>query len=209
MSPPRLPASDRQRVRDAGAVAEGSGRRHRTVHGVRAHLGRRRGDVSLLPGLRRDGLLDDRARGLDDSIAVPIGAFLDPSFPQPTVSIYGSRRYPWLSFRTGSRKARLVLPRDAADVERRRARRLGARRSLWRVSVVARARRSAHPLARLTHLVERIGETKRSRKAQDDSSRLWLETSATPADRGAGGCARARCLRARRPITRASRGSRA
>ena len=61
VSLPRLPASDRQRVRGAGAVAEGSGRRHWTTHGVRPHLGRGRGaDVSLLPGLRRDGLLDDR-----------------------------------------------------------------------------------------------------------------------------------------------------
>jgi hypothetical protein len=35
--------------------------------------------------------------GWPDSIAVPIGAFADPSFPQPTVSVYGVRRYPWLS----------------------------------------------------------------------------------------------------------------
>jgi hypothetical protein len=32
-----------------------------------------------------------------DSVAVAIGAFADPSFPHPTVSVYGSRRYPWLS----------------------------------------------------------------------------------------------------------------
>lgn len=31
-----------------------------------------------------------------DSVAVAIGAFADPSFPRPTVSVYGSRRYPWL-----------------------------------------------------------------------------------------------------------------
>ncbi len=33
----------------------------------------------------------------DDSpglIAVPIGVFADPAFPQPTVSVYESRRYP-------------------------------------------------------------------------------------------------------------------
>jgi hypothetical protein len=35
--------------------------------------------------------------GWPDSIAVAIGAFADPSFPQPTVSVYESRRYPWLS----------------------------------------------------------------------------------------------------------------
>jgi hypothetical protein len=30
-------------------------------------------------------------------IAVPIGAFADPSFPPPTVSVYESRRHPWVS----------------------------------------------------------------------------------------------------------------
>jgi hypothetical protein len=39
--------------------------------------------------------------GWPDSIAVPIGAFADSSFPQPTVSVYGSRRYPWLSLPDG------------------------------------------------------------------------------------------------------------
>jgi hypothetical protein len=41
------------------------------------------------------------AEGRLDSIAVPIGAFADPSFPQPTVSVYGARRYPWLSLPDG------------------------------------------------------------------------------------------------------------
>jgi hypothetical protein len=36
-----------------------------------------------------------------DAIAVAIGAFADPAFPQPTVSVYGSRRYPWLSLPDG------------------------------------------------------------------------------------------------------------
>jgi len=31
-----------------------------------------------------------------DVIAVAIGAFADPSFPRPTVSVYESRRHPWL-----------------------------------------------------------------------------------------------------------------
>ena len=39
--------------------------------------------------------------GWPDSIAVPIGGFADSSFPQPTVSVYGSRRYPWLSLPDG------------------------------------------------------------------------------------------------------------
>ena len=32
-----------------------------------------------------------------DAIAVPVGAFADPSFPAPTVSVYESRRHLWLS----------------------------------------------------------------------------------------------------------------
>jgi hypothetical protein len=40
-----------------------------------------------------------------DGIAVAIGAFADPSFPQPTVSVYGSRRYPWLSLPDGIEQA--------------------------------------------------------------------------------------------------------
>jgi len=31
-----------------------------------------------------------------DVVAVPVGAFADPSFPPPTVSIYESRRHPWV-----------------------------------------------------------------------------------------------------------------
>jgi len=31
-----------------------------------------------------------------DVVAVPIGAFAEPDFPPPTVSIYESRRHPWL-----------------------------------------------------------------------------------------------------------------
>jgi hypothetical protein len=37
--------------------------------------------------------------------AVPLGAFADPSFPPPTVSVYGSRRHPWV-----------VLPDSVEDV---------------------------------------------------------------------------------------------
>jgi hypothetical protein len=32
-----------------------------------------------------------------DVIAVPIGAFADPAFPPPTVSVYESRRHAWLT----------------------------------------------------------------------------------------------------------------
>ena len=29
-------------------------------------------------------------------VAVPLGAFADPSFPEPTVSVWESRRHPWV-----------------------------------------------------------------------------------------------------------------
>jgi hypothetical protein len=32
-----------------------------------------------------------------DVVAVPIGAFAEPAFPPPTVSVYESRRHPWLA----------------------------------------------------------------------------------------------------------------
>lgn len=31
-----------------------------------------------------------------DVVAVPIGAFADPTFPPPRISVYESRRHPWL-----------------------------------------------------------------------------------------------------------------
>ena len=32
----------------------------------------------------------------DDRIAIPIGAFADPAFPAPTVSVYGNRMHSWV-----------------------------------------------------------------------------------------------------------------
>jgi hypothetical protein len=37
------------------------------------------------------------SEGAPDVIAVPVGAFADPSFPPPAVSVYESRRHPWVS----------------------------------------------------------------------------------------------------------------
>jgi len=31
-----------------------------------------------------------------DTIAVPVGAFADPAFPAPRVSVYESKRHPWV-----------------------------------------------------------------------------------------------------------------
>ncbi|HYJ30269.1 MAG TPA: GFA family protein [Allosphingosinicella sp.] len=33
-------------------------------------------------------------------VTVPVGAFADPGFPEPTVSVYGERRHQWIRFET-------------------------------------------------------------------------------------------------------------
>jgi len=38
-----------------------------------------------------------RSADKPDLIAVPVGAFADATFPPPTVSVYESRRHPWLT----------------------------------------------------------------------------------------------------------------
>jgi len=40
--------------------------------------------------------------GADDVIAVPVGAFADPSFPPPRVSVWESRRHEWVSIPTAA-----------------------------------------------------------------------------------------------------------
>jgi hypothetical protein len=39
--------------------------------------------------------------GLEDSIGIPIGAFADPSFPAPKVSVYEQRRHAWVAMPEG------------------------------------------------------------------------------------------------------------
>lgn len=36
-----------------------------------------------------------------DSIAIPVGAFADPDFPAPTVSVYEERMHDWVSLPDG------------------------------------------------------------------------------------------------------------
>jgi hypothetical protein len=40
--------------------------------------------------------------GEDDRVSVAVGAFADPSFPSPTVSVYDCRRHPWVSMPPGT-----------------------------------------------------------------------------------------------------------
>ena len=39
--------------------------------------------------------------GAEERIAVPIGAFADPTFPAPTRSVHESRRHSWVSLPNG------------------------------------------------------------------------------------------------------------
>jgi hypothetical protein len=39
--------------------------------------------------------------GIDGSVGVAVGAFGDPSFPAPQVSVYDCRRHPWVQLPTG------------------------------------------------------------------------------------------------------------
>lgn len=34
--------------------------------------------------------------GLEESIAIPVGAFADPGFPEPTFSVYEDRKHAWV-----------------------------------------------------------------------------------------------------------------
>jgi hypothetical protein len=37
-----------------------------------------------------------RMDAIPDVVAIPVGAFADPDFPQPSVSIYGVRQHHWV-----------------------------------------------------------------------------------------------------------------
>lgn len=39
--------------------------------------------------------------GMDDVVAIPVGAFADPSFPAPTVSVYDERMHGWVHMPAG------------------------------------------------------------------------------------------------------------
>ncbi len=40
--------------------------------------------------------------GYDDSVSIAVGAFADPGFPAPGVSVYDCRRHPWVSLPPGT-----------------------------------------------------------------------------------------------------------
>jgi len=34
--------------------------------------------------------------GREEQVAIPVGAFAEPTFPDPTVSVYEERMHPWV-----------------------------------------------------------------------------------------------------------------
>ena len=95
-----MPAPDRQRLRDAGALAKGSGRHHRThAEYVRISDAGNARTFRFCPDCGTTVFWTNDES--PDLIAVAIGTFADQSFPQPTVSVYESRRHPWLSVPDG------------------------------------------------------------------------------------------------------------
>ena len=41
--------------------------------------------------------------GNDESVSVAVGAFADPSFPPPRISVYDNRRHPWVTLPPGTK----------------------------------------------------------------------------------------------------------
>jgi hypothetical protein len=42
--------------------------------------------------------------GREGSVSVAVGAFADPAFPAPRVSVYDSRRHPWVELPPGTER---------------------------------------------------------------------------------------------------------
>lgn len=38
---------------------------------------------------------------MESAVAIPVGAFADPTFPGPTISVYEERMHSWVSMPTG------------------------------------------------------------------------------------------------------------
>jgi len=46
---------------------------------------------------RGGGTIAYRNEGMEGLVASPLGAFADPAFPPPSVSIYEERKHPWVA----------------------------------------------------------------------------------------------------------------
>ena len=92
----RLPAPDRQRVLDAGALPEGAGAGGGPLLGLRAHerRGREERTFHFCPDCGSTVFYQTDP----ELIAVRIGNFADPTFPPPRVSVWEEgRRHPWVT----------------------------------------------------------------------------------------------------------------
>ena len=95
---PCLPASDGQRLRDAGGVHPGSSARRRSlqrVPRVSDEADRKEHIFHFCPDCGSQVFYTEPAE--PDLIVVSVGAFADPSFPPPTESGYHHRRHPWVA----------------------------------------------------------------------------------------------------------------
>lgn len=45
-------------------------------------------------------------KGADDFVAIPVGAFADPEFPAPAISVYEKRQHSWVSLPENVRRSR-------------------------------------------------------------------------------------------------------
>jgi hypothetical protein len=56
---------------------------------------RQRPHLPLLPDMRVNGLLG--GQGFPGYVAVAIGTFADPNFPEPTISVWADSRHLWVT----------------------------------------------------------------------------------------------------------------
>jgi hypothetical protein len=90
---PRVPASDRKRLRDAGGFQGGSSASRRPLQRLRPNLGRAGQEKHVFhfcPDCGSQVFYTEPEE--TDLIVVSVGSFADPSFPPPTESGYDSRR---------------------------------------------------------------------------------------------------------------------
>jgi len=100
----RVPAPHGQRLRCSGAISSECGIYQRKLEAVRPRRRRRRSShVQLRPNC--GSTVYYTVKGGEESIAIPVGPFAEPSFPVPRFSVYEDRMHSWVS-----------MPRDMEDM---------------------------------------------------------------------------------------------
>jgi hypothetical protein len=92
---PCLPAPDGERIQLPGAVSRGAGANRRGVQRIRPFSDAGgAATFSFCPECGATVFYKTEAQ--PELIAVPVGAFADPEFPAPKVSVWEERRHRWL-----------------------------------------------------------------------------------------------------------------